>query len=142
MVHLLEKTREPFTHHLEFEIMWRLLGNTVHPRVSSSRRVRTHVRLLEKPGNTAQQCTVPFHPNSLSHDVIIWNTDRTKTEAPDCHLSCPHAEHDSQLMLVASPSPTPTTHHPQWEEDCAVTLVTPAQVHRSSSISSPEIAVT
>jgi len=54
---------------LELEMIWRLLGNAVHPNVSSSWRVRTHVRLLNRNHHYTVHslCT----HQCLLHDVMI-----------------------------------------------------------------------
>ena len=44
----LEPGKNPHPHHSESEIMWKILGQVVHLSVSSSWRVRTYVKLLEK----------------------------------------------------------------------------------------------
>lgn len=77
MAYLLKKTRKLFLHHAESEIIWGLLENAVHPSASSPWRIRTHMRLLEI--NSKHSSTVHSSPNSLLHDVMIQNTDKTRT---------------------------------------------------------------
>lgn len=88
---LLEKNREIFPNHPELEIMWRLLENVVHASVSSPWRVRTNVRLLEINGKHSSTVHCVSTPNSLPHDVMLWNTDKTRTS---CSLNIVSSENN------------------------------------------------
>lgn len=60
-------------------------GNYSQPLLSltSSWRARTHMRMAETDGSTDPGNVTPWHcapvSNSLLHDVMIWNTGKTKT---------------------------------------------------------------
>jgi len=63
--------------HPASDITWKLLRNVVCFSVSSSWRVRTHVRLLEN--QEVHLCSALFLCTQLLHNAVIWTADITRT---------------------------------------------------------------